>query len=106
MGFTISGNFSLGDSRSRPVSITWNSGVRMPCSRSTRLDSALSSAMDSVAASEPVYGMPSSSHSAGTCASRFRPETPSAMLKTRSTGDSVSWRGSSAVASSGITTWP
>ena len=40
---------------------------------STRLDSALSSAIDSVAASDPVYGMPSSSHSAGTAASRFRP---------------------------------
>jgi len=99
---TISGNFSLGDSRSRPVSISWNSAVRIPCCISTRFDSALSSAIDSVAASDPVYGMPSSSHSAGTAASRFRPATPSAMLKHPGRpASSISWRGSSAVASNG-----
>ncbi len=53
-GLTMSGNFSLGDRRSRPVSMTWNSAVRIPCCMSTRFDSALSSAIDSVAASEPV----------------------------------------------------
>ena len=101
----MSGNFSLDDSRSRPVSMTWNSAVRMPCWSSTRFDSALSSAIDSVAASEPVYGMPISSHSAGTAASRLRPATPSAMLNTRSTGVCISCRGSSAVASNSVT-WP
>ena len=56
LGLTMSGNFcaSHGCSFSRPVAITWNSGVRMPCCRKMRLDSALSSASASVAESEPV----------------------------------------------------
>ena len=94
-GFTISGNFMSGDSRSRADSMSWNFGVRMSCWSSTFLPSALSSAIARVAESEPVYGMPSSSHSAGTCASRFRPSTPSAMLKIRSTSASASTRGRS-----------
>ena len=95
-----------GDSRSRADSMSWNFGVRMSCWSSTFLPSALSSAIASVAESEPVYGMPSSSHSAGTWASRLRPSTPSAMLKMRSTSASASTRGRSGVASRWTTMWP
>ena len=106
LGFTISGNFMSGDRRSRGDSISWNFGVRMSCCSSTFLASALSRAIARVALSEPVYGTPSSSHSAGTWASRLRPSTPSAMLKIRSTSASASTRGRSGVASRCTTMWP
>ena len=53
-GLTISGNFSSESSRSRSVSISWNRGVRMSCWSSTFFASALSSAIASVAESDPV----------------------------------------------------
>ena len=52
---------------------------------------------ESVAGSEPVYGMSSSSQQRGTWLSRFRPLKPSAMLKTMSSGVVASTPGSSGV---------
>jgi len=64
--------------------------VRIPCWRSTFLDRALSSAIDSVAASEAGVG---DAHQLAQRRHRglaIAASTPSAMLKTRSTGESMS----------------
>ena len=63
---------------------TQNRGVCRPADWITRLVMALSSVSAQTSGSEKVYGIPYISNSAGTWASRLRPDRPSAKLKTRS----------------------
>ena len=55
---------------SAPVRITMNGAVGSPAARTTCFAKALSRVMAQEAGSEPVYGMRSSSRSAGTSDSR------------------------------------
>ncbi len=84
-GLAIKGNASK-DAEARPdiLSTQMNGGVGTPWLAAMRFAMGLSSESAKVSGSLWVYGMPSISHTAGTCASRLRDPNPSAMLNTRS----------------------
>jgi len=88
-GFTMTGKgsgHSVNSSADRNVR---KAGVGNPSWAISFFATGLSSVTDSVSGSDPTYGRPSISSTAGTCASRHRPPSPSAMLKTMSRGDSL-----------------
>jgi len=101
-GFTISGQRRSRGSFSLPDCMRKYWGVRIPAVRTIRLARTLASAAGSLS----VYGMSRSSRSAGTWDSRFRPSSPSAMLKATSMLELAKMAGSSEVASRSMTSWP
>ncbi len=105
LGLTITGK-RKGRSFSLPVVRSCQLAVSMSAARRICLARLLSRQMARVVGSEPVYGMPSISQSAGTCASRPRPRRPSATLKTTSGCAPARDIGRSASASRGTTMCP
>ena len=84
IGLTNSGGARATRRASLASATTSNAAVARPESRTIRLAMPLSSVTAQVSGSAKVYGCSNSSHSAGTCASRERPRTPSAKLNRRS----------------------
>ena len=75
---------SVASSVGRGARRAHQSAVGTPWARRISFVRALSRQSESVNGSLPEYGMPKNSQIAGTCASRFGPRSPSAMLKTMS----------------------
>ncbi len=84
MGLAKSGKRRPSGTASERLATTLKFGVGRPWERTRRLATALSRVAARTRGSENTYGTPYSSRIAGAWASRDRPRSPSAMLKTRS----------------------